>query len=132
MKNKNKKEKDSLKVSIKAVHGYLNPEKSLVLATVSWNDGPEKLNIRNCYVDDEGELQLRKGVALSEDEVDALTDLLKERRKHGLPKIAKDGKKAVDFAGIFESATDIVEHRDAGFTTEDGFICLRKRPGVKL
>ena len=130
-KNKKKESKD-IEVNIRAIHGFLNDEKSLAVATVSWNGGPDKLNIRNCFISADGGLQLRKGVSLTEEEVDALTDILVERRKHGLPKTTKDGKKAVNFNDIFDATTEIVERRDAGYTTEDVFIKLRTKPGVKI
>lgn len=126
MKNK------EVKSEIQTIHCYLNEGKTKVLATVSWNDRPPKLDIRKCWEKD-GDLMLGGGVSLDEGEVDILTDALTSLSKNGkLPSISKDGRKAVDFDDIFDSATDIVEKRDAGFTTEDGFIKLRKRPGVKL
>ena len=41
-------------------------------------------------------------------------------------------KKPVDFSEIFGQAEGIVEKREAGFTTKDGFILLKRRPGVKI
>lgn len=114
------------------VQEYVKKYRYWLSLGVSWNGGPDKLNIRNCFISADGELQLRKGVSLTEEEVDALTDILVERRKHGLPKTTKDGKKAVNFNDIFDATTEIVERRDAGYTTEDGFIKLRTKPGVKI
>lgn len=123
-----KNKKDDVSSEIIKVHGYLNEDKSKVLATVSWNGRDPKLDIRKCW-EKEGELKIGSGISLSEDEASALLDLLPSasNEKDEPPK-----KKAVDFSKVFASASDIVEKRDAGFTTQDGFIVLRKRPGVKL
>ena len=41
-------------------------------------------------------------------------------------------RKAVNFEEIFGQVTGIVEKREAGYTTQDGFIVLKKRSGVKI
>lgn len=123
-----KKDKDKEKVTcnITKVYGYLNEEKTKVVADISWNGRPEKLEVRKCWMKD-GELQVGAGIALTEEEVPKLQEILT---------IAGEGKpkkrKAVDFNEVFSDAEGIIEKRDAGFTTVDGFVTLRKRPGVKL
>lgn len=127
-----KKEKADLKCEIHQVHGFLNDKKNKVVATVSWGDEGPKLNIRSCW--DKDGLRLGKGITLDRAEVDVLTELLVSARNTGeMQRVTADGKKkAVNFSKIFGEATDIVDKRDAGYTTKDGFIQLRKRPGVKL
>lgn len=114
---------------IESIHAYLNEEQNKVLATVSWNGRDPKLELRICWKDDDGELKLGKGLSLSKDEAAILVDVLSDKK---LPSITKEGKKSVNFDNIFASSADIVEKREQGYTTEDGFMKLRKRPGVKL
>lgn len=126
-----KKDK-TLKVEIKEIHGFLNKKKNKVVVTVSYNDAPPKVNIRSCWFDDDDELHIGSGISLTDEELDTLEELLSDRKHGKLPTISKDGRKAVDFGDIFSSASDIMEKREAGYTTKDGFIRLTKKPGVKL
>lgn len=114
---------------VNKIHAFLNEKHDKVLATVSWNGRDPKLELRTCWTDDEGELKLGKGLSLNKDEVDVLVEVLSSKK---LPVITKDGKKAVDFDNIFAASTDIVDKREQGYTTENGFMKLRKKPGVKL
>lgn len=127
-----KKEKQELKSDIQQVHGFLNDKKSKVVATIAWGDEPPKINIRTCW-DNNGTLKVGKGITLDKGEVDALTEILVSARNTGeIQRVSKDGRKAVNFSKIFTEATDIVDKRDSGYTTQDGFIKLKKKPGVKL
>ena len=127
-----KKAKEKLKVEIKRIHGFLNDKKNKVVASISYNDAPAGINIRKCWESDEGELMTGQGIILTEDELDVLTDMLLERRREGsMPVVGTDGRKAVQFKEIFSSASDIVEKRDSGYTTEDGFIRMTWKPGAK-
>lgn len=130
---KNDCSQQRVQCEITAVHGYLNDDRSKVVATISWNGKTPKFNIRDCFFDDESELQVRKGITLDSSEVDRLNDILAEQRRTGiLPKLSIDGKPIVDFSRIFTEADGIVEAREEGYTTKDGFIVLRRRPGVTL
>lgn len=133
MSKKDKKSKE-VTCDVHQIHGYLNKKQSKVVATIAWNDDEPKLNIRTCYEKSDGELAFGKGITLEPDEVDELTSILVSARNTGeLQKVSKDGKKkAVNFSKVFEEAAGIVQKRDAGETTEDGFIVLKKKPGVKL
>lgn len=127
-----KKEKQELKSEILQVHGFLNDKKSKCVATIAWGDEPAKINIRTCW-DKDGELKVGKGVTLDKDEVDRLTEILVSARNTGeIQRVSNDGRKAVNFSKIFGEATDIVDKRESGYTTQDGFIKLKKKPGVKL
>lgn len=108
------------------VYGFLNDEKTKVVADISWNGRAEKLEVRKCWTKD-GELQVGAGIALTEDEVPKLQELL---TISGESKPKK--RKPVNFSEVFSDAEGIIEKRGAGFTTVDGFMTLRKRPGVKL
>lgn len=121
----------TLTVKIKTIHGYLNQKRNKVVATIKFNDDEPAVNIRKCWIDeDTGELKTGQGIILTESELDALVEILASRDKSGkLPTVSQDGRKAVNFNSIFESAADIVEKRDAGYTTVDGYIRLSERPG---
>lgn len=127
-----KNKKPDIKCDIKQLYGYLNEDKSIVVALVSWNDRKAKLDIRKCWRTDDDELRLGSGIGLTDSELDELTELLINRRNGKLHAVSEDGKKAVDFNEIFRSSSGIVDKRSAGYTTTDGFITLKKRPGVKL
>ena len=129
-----KKDREAPKADIKQIHGYLNDRHNKVVATVAWGDGDPKLNIRACWEDDDGELKLGKGVTLSSEEVDELTGILVSARNTGeIQKINQDGRKAINFAKVFAEGQDVLDKRADGHTmTKDGFVVLKKRPGVKL
>ena len=136
-----KKDSNDFSYDIKKEYGYLNEKKNKLVAKVSWNDKDPKIDIRTCYEKD-GEIKLGKGISLSYDEISALREILSDidetdedddeeeddkPSSHSPPK-----RKAVNFEEIFGQVTGIVEKREAGFTTQDGFIVLKKRPGVKI
>ena len=130
---KDHKPERKITCNITAIHGYLNGDRTKIAATLAWNSGTPKFNIRDCFFDDKDELQIRKGIALDQSEVEKLTDILMEQQRAGkLPKVAISGAAVVDFNKIFSEAEGIVEAREEGHTTKDGFIVLRRRPGVKL
>lgn len=120
-------------MKIKKIHGYLNPERTKVVATIKFNDNDPEVNIRKCWFDDAtGELSTGQGIILTKREIDALAEILNSRDSHGkLPEVSQDGRQSVNFDDIFASAAGIVEKRDAGYTTEDGYIRLSERPGGK-
>ena len=87
-----------------------------------------KIDIRSCFTKD-GDIKLGKGISLSYDEVTKLKSIL-EKLSDDDDQSSK--KKAVNFEEIFGQATGIVERREQGFTTKDGFIQLKPKPGVKF
>ena len=140
------KKKDSADFSyeIHKEFGFLNDKHNKIVAKISWNDKDPKYDIRACYEKD-GEIKLGKGISLSRDEVmelrDILDDVLEEDDDSEDDDDEEDDdksppippkKKPVDFSEIFGQAEGIVEKREAGFTTKDGFILLKRRPGVKI
>lgn len=116
---KSKIKKDTISVDITKVHGFINDSQNKVVADVSWNDQPKTLDIRRCWTNDDGEITLGKGISLTEFEVENLRDILND--------VLSKKKKPVKFSAVFEEAPGIIEKRDAGFTTEDGFIKLIPR-----
>lgn len=139
MAKNNKKDSSDFTYDIKKEYGYLNEKKNKLVAKVSWNDKDPKIDIRSCYEKD-GEIKLGKGISLSYDELGALKDILNNISESDEDDDQGDGptdssppkRQAVNFDEIFGQATGIVEKREAGYTTKDGFIVLKKRPGVKI
>lgn len=145
MAKSSKKDSSDFSYEIKEEYGYLNDKQNKIVAKVSWNDKPTKYDIRSCYEKDD-EIKLGKGISLTYDEVETLHNILEEvliadkdsqsedddEEEHsvGVPETPK--RPVVDFAEIFGEATGIMEKREAGFTTKDGFILLKRRPGVKI
>lgn len=116
------------------IHGYLNEAKSKVLLTVKWGDNNPTFEIRRCREVD-GKLQLLKGISIQKSEYKELKKLLKKiDSEYSSDELLfsddesdHSGKKAVDFDKVFDSASGIMEKREAGFTTKDGFIKLHRR-----
>ena len=135
-----KKDSSDFSYDIKKEYGYLNEKKNKLVAKVSWNDKDPKIDIRTCYEKD-GEIKLGKGISLSYDEINALREILSDIDESDEDDEEEDDKpsshsppkrKVVNFEEIFGQVTGIVEKREAGYTTQDGFIVLKKRPGVKI
>jgi len=124
--------KDTVKTEIVALHGFLNKYHTKVVATIKYNDRQASVNIRKCWRDlPTGELLVGTGITLTPDELDALREILNAHSNGKLDEIDVDGRKAVVFDDIFSSAANIVEKRDAGHVTEDGYACLSWKPGKK-
>ena len=113
-KEKGKRTSD-ITCEIKEPIGYLNEDRNKIFARVSWNDKAPKFDIRKCY-NHEGELRLMAGVSLTESEMEELVRLYQEYKS-----------RQVDFDKIFASASGIVQKRQDGHVTKDGFIKLTKR-----
>lgn len=139
MAKNNKKDSSDFTYDIKKEYGYLNEKKNKLVAKVSWNDKDPKIDIRSCYEKD-GEIKLGKGISLSYDELGVLKDILDNISESDEDDDQEDNptdssppkRQAVNFDEIFGQATGIVEKREAGYTTKDGFIVLKKRPGTKI
>lgn len=112
-----KKDKSDISCNIRKTYGYLNEKENKVFALVSWNDNDPKFDIRKCYEKD-GKLVLASGISLSEEEMEQLVELWKNRNSD-----------KVDFQDIFDSSIAIEQNRKNGFRTEDGFIQLHRRKG---
>lgn len=127
MAKSNKKGSFDISYEIEKEYGYLNDKQSKIVAKVAWNGKEAKIDIRSCFTKDGG-IKLGKGISLSDDEVAKLKSILE--------KLSDDDqsskKKAVNFEEIFGQATGIVERREQGFTTKDGFIQLKPRHGIKI
>lgn len=110
---KNKKEQVTCRID--KIYGFLNNKCSKALVQVSWNDGPTRVEVRKCWKTDGGELRLGSGIPLESSEIEELVELFKK-----VPK-------PVNFDEVFRSTSGIMEKRDKGYRTEDGFIVLTKR-----
>lgn len=134
-----KKDSNDFSYEIHKEYGFLSDKHNKIVAKISWNDKDPKYDIRACYEKD-GEIKLGKGISLSREEVTSLRDILDDileddDEDDDSPSPASTSppkKKPVDFNEIFGQAEGIVEKREAGFTTKDGFILLKRRPGVKI
>ena len=129
MAKSNKKGSFDISYEIEKEYGYLNDKQSKIVAKVAWNGKEAKIDIRSCFTKDGG-IKLGKGISLSDDEVAKLKSILEKLSDDDDDQSSK--KKAVNFEEIFGQATGIVERREQGFTTKDGFIQLKPKPGVKF
>lgn len=129
MAKSNKKGSFDISYEIEKEYGYLNDKQSKIVAKVAWNGKEAKIDIRSCFTKD-GDIKLGKGISLSYDEVTKLKSILEKLSDDDDDQSSK--KKAVNFEEIFGQATGIVERREQGFTTKDGFIQLKPRHGIKI
>jgi len=108
---KNGKNNDKVSCDVEEIVGFLNEDRSKVLAKISWNGRPAKYEIRNCW-DADSDLKIGKGIAVSSSEAKKLIKLLEK-----LPQ-------PVDFDEVFKSAHGVAEKRSMGLRTVDGFAVL--------
>ncbi|MCM1230120.1 MAG: hypothetical protein NC489_08305 [Ruminococcus flavefaciens] len=125
MSKAKKSKKDSVEYDIEKIHLFLNKEQSKVFVRVSWNGRPAKDEVRSCWMKD-GELKLGKGIALSPADITSLYDFLDTVGVDFEPP-AEDEPEGVDFDEIFRSSEGIMEKREQGYRTENGFIRLTRR-----
>lgn len=132
MAKSNKKGSFDISYEIEKEYGYLNDKQSKIVAKVAWNGKEAKIDIRSCFTKD-GDIKLGKGISLSYDEVTKLKSILEKLSDDDDDDDDQSSKKkAVNFEEIFGQATGIVERREQGFTTKDGFIQLKPRHGIKI
>ena len=91
-----------------------------IFGMVAWNDRPAKAEIRTIVKKHDGSEMIGKGIALSDEELEALVTAYKKKKKHD------DANKPVDFNDIFGAAPDIVNKREHGQVTKDGFVVLQE------
>lgn len=117
------KKTDKVVGEVKELHGVLSDNgfgTKKIYATVSWNGNPAKTEIRNVRTNSDGEEILGKGISISDDEMENLIKSYKEKKKK------EDANKPVDFNSIFHKTEDIIEKRESGHVTENGFIVLQE------
>lgn len=115
MAKKVAKKGTTISCTVEKIYGYLSPREDKVFVRVSWNGMPAKDEVRKCWTSDDGELHLGKGIDLTETEIATLKSL-------------SDSKpKPINFSDIFASSEGIMEKRQAGYSTKDGFIVLRRK-----
>lgn len=110
-----KNNQTKVECKIHKIYGYLSDKKDKVFVKVSWNGGEPRDEIRKCWHDKNGDVHLGKGIDITDDELDTLKELMKNKPR------------PVDFKSVFDSSIGIMDKRAAGFSTEDGFTVLRKK-----
>lgn len=107
---------------IEKIYGYLDPEHTVVYCRVAWGDRPAQDEVRKCWIDQKtNKLKLGKGLAMT-------PKMIKTLKK--ISELTTD-KEGVDFEAIFRSSEGIMEKREAGFRTEDGFYVLKRKERKK-
>ena len=121
MDNRDGKKDKHMEISCNIVEkfGYLNESETKIFAKVSWSEKEPKYDIRKCYTPANGELKLAAGISLTESEMDMLVSLYQASRS-----------KEVKLDEVFASATSIMEKRENGYRTEDGFIRLHPKRNI--
>jgi hypothetical protein len=115
--------KDDITCDIQEVYGTLSDNgygTRKIFAKVSWNGLPAKPEIRTVRKKADGEEVVGKGIALTDDEMDKL--ILAYRKK----KASDDKNKPVNFQNIFNAAPGIIDKREEGHVTKNGYIILQE------
>ena len=113
--------KVDLKCDIEEIYGFLNPEHTMIYCRVSWNGRKAKDEIRKCTVEDDGEIHLSKGLAITGKEVETLIKIYNGE-------LVYDGTDTgVNFEQLFSASEGIMEKREAGYKTKDGFIVVERK-----
>lgn len=125
-----KADKKSVTCEIKKIHLFLNDEKTKVYVRVSWNGNPPKDEVRSCWEKD-GQLMLGKGISLSPTEITSLYDFLDTVGVDYEEPSKRDEPVGVDFDQLFETSVGIMEKRQQGMQTSDGFVVLTRKGGKR-
>lgn len=69
-----------IKYEVKKVIGTLDSDSTMPkeLRIVSWNNGPDKYDLRGWSTDKDGNEKMTKGICLDEEELASLYEILKE------------------------------------------------------
>lgn len=133
MAKKDKKSDDRNYKVIKKF-GYLNSDEKKILVKMSWYDKDAKYDIRKCW-DKEGELMIGTGISLSRKELKSLRDLIDkvldddDEEDEEDDSGNEDGRTPVNLDEVLSAVPGILSKREEGYTTEDGFIRLKCKPG---
>lgn len=112
----------TFEMEIIELYGFLNEEHTVCFVKVSWNGRKAKNEIRRCK-EVEGELILGKGLAITDSEIRTLIGIV-----NGTEKPDKGSwKDPVDFNALFRAGEGIMEKREKGYRTKDGFIMLTRK-----
>lgn len=68
--------KNNTEITMDVVQEYGNLSDRIRFNKISWNGATPKYDIRNWYVDKEGNLKFAKGITLTDDEVKKLYEIL--------------------------------------------------------
>lgn len=130
MAKKDKKSDDRNYKVIKKF-GYLNSDEKKILVKMSWYDKDAKYDIRKCW-DKEGELMIGTGISLSRKELKELRGLIDkvlDDDDEEDDESDNDSRTPVNLDEVLSAVPGILNKREEGYTTEDGFIRLKCKPG---
>ena len=128
------KKNEDRNYKIAKVFGYLDANQRKVLAKVAWYDKDAKYDIRKCW-DKEGVLMVGTGISLSRKELKVLRELIDkilDDDDEEEEDSDDDGRVAVNLDDVLSSVPGILSRREAGYTTEDGFIRLKAKAGYTM
>ena len=114
MKKSKAKKSSSDELTYKIIKDYGELENGKRLLKISWNDGPERFEIRKVWEKD-GELKVGKGIEITKNDAKKILEYF------------EFDPKPVDFEDVFKSSMGIMEKRDAGMTTKDGYVVLKRK-----
>lgn len=124
-----KDKKDQVTYEIVKVYLFLNEDETKVFCRVAWNGGEPRDEVRTCWRKD-GKLKLGKGIPLSASDITNLynfIDMARDDFEDEEDESDCDKPTVVDFDSLFASSMGIMEKREAGYQTVDGFIDLRRK-----
>lgn len=117
---KNEKERSKVVGTVNELYGTLSDNgygTKKIYASVSWNGNPAKTEIRTVRRNDAGEEVIGKGISISDEEMEKLIKAYDDRKKR---------EKGVDFDKVFKKASGIIEKRESGYVTKNGYIVLQE------
>ena len=112
----------ALKYKINKVH-WISSDEKRAYVNVTWGDNEHRDELRRVWKDTNGEMKLGKGIFVEADDLEAIVENLKRIGRNG-------GKKPVNFEKVFDDSSGIIEKREQGYTTDDGFIRLMRRTSL--
>lgn len=125
------KKKSDITYKIIKIHYFLDQDCKKVYVRVAWGDMPPRDEVRTCWKKD-GKLYLGKGIPLTEEEIRNLYDFCETVGVDFDPDSYKDDNEpGVDFDDIFRQSEGIMDKRNAGYRTKDGFIVLSRKDGKR-
>lgn len=119
---------------IEKIHAVLSESGHVkkVFASIRWNDGEPRNEIRNIMKTESGDRVL-KGISLTDDELEKLITAYKklkkvrEKSEDSVPwNFSAEEHQGVNLEEIYTSASGIIQKRSDGNLTKDGFIVLER------
>ena len=110
------KSNDNFKYEVNKDYDFILEESantSICLRKISWNDRPEKLDIRK-YTYSDGREQIRKGISLSDEAADELVHVLTKTGYGNTKKILIGIRDREDFQDSIDNIDTLEEFEDDG------------------